>query len=159
VKKILKWIFGLLVAAFAVLQFTNPACTNPPVSFGHDLMDANPPPLKIAAMLHSACYDCHSYKTKWPWYSRIAPASWLVTSDVNHGRERLNFSEWPRDFPERAAKRWEDVSEELDYNEMPPAKYTLLHPEARLSAEQRKQLSQWADQEATRLKSSATVEK
>ena len=122
-------------------------------------MDANPPPLKIAAMLHSACYDCHSYKTKWPWYSRIAPASWLVTSDVNHGRERLNFSEWPRDFPERAAKRWEDVSEELDYNEMPPAKYTLLHPEARLSAEQRKQLSQWADQEAARLKSSAPVEK
>lgn len=110
-------------------------------------------------MLHSACYDCHSYETKWPWYSRIAPVSWLVTSDVNHGRERLNFSEWPRDFSERAAKRLEDISEELDYNEMPPAKYTLLHPEARLSAEQRKQLSQWADREAARLKSSATVEK
>jgi len=122
-------------------------------------MDANTPPLKINMMLHSACYDCHSYETKWPWYSRIAPVSWLVTSDVNHGRERLNFSEWPRDFPERAAKRLEDISEELDYNEMPPAKYTLLHPEARLSTEQRKQLSQWADQEAAKLRSSAPVEK
>ena len=157
-KKKLKWIFATLVALFALMQLTNPPRTNPPVAPGHDLTATNPPPPQIAALLRSACYDCHSYETKWPWYSRIAPVSWLVVSDVNDGRERLNFSDWPRSLPERAAKRLERISEEVGYKDMPPAKYTLLHPEARLTAGQREQLIRWADQEAARLKPAATNE-
>jgi hypothetical protein len=155
-KKNLKWIFAALVVMFALLQFTNPPRTNPPVAPGHDLMATNPPPSQITALLHSACYDCHSDETKWPWYSRIAPMSWLVADDVKGGRERLNFSDWPRALPERAAKRLERISEEVDDKEMPPAKYTLLHPEARLTAGQREQLIHWADQEAARLKATVT---
>jgi hypothetical protein len=156
-KKKLKRIFATLVVGFALLQFTNPPRTNPPVAPGHDLLAANPPP-QIAALLHDACYDCHSCETKWPWYSRVAPVSWLVAGDVTRGRERLNFSDWPRALPERAAKRLERISEEVDDQEMPPAKYTLLHPEARLTAGQREQLIHWADQEAARLKPAATNE-
>ena len=122
------------------MQLANPPRTNPPVTPGHDLMAANPPPPAIAAMLHAACYDCHSDETKWPWYSHVAPVSWLVAGDVKDGRERMNFSEWPRDLPERAAKRLERISEEVGYKDMPPAKYTLLHPEARLTPAQRQQL-------------------
>ena len=155
-KKKLKWIFGALVVVFALLQLTNPPRTNPPVAPGHDLLATNAPPPQIAALLHAACYDCHSYETKWPWYSHIAPVSWLVASDVKGGRERLNFSDWPHDQPERAAKRLERISEELDYKDMPPAKYTLLHPEARLTDGQRQELIQWADEEAARLKAAAT---
>ena len=151
-KKKLKWIFGALVAGFGLLQLMNPPRTNPPVLPGHDLMAASPPPPPVAAILHAACYDCHSHETRWPWYSHIAPVSWLVAGDVKRGRERLNFSEWPRDLPERAAKRLERISEEVDYKEMPPAKYTLMHPEARLTASQREQLMHWADQEAPRFK-------
>ncbi len=158
-KKKLKWIFAALVALFALLQLANPPRTNPPVAPGHDLTATNPPPPEIAALLHSACYDCHSCETKWPWYSRIAPVSWLVVSDVNDGRERLNFSDWPRALPERAAKRLERISEEVDDKEMPPAKYTLLHPEARLTAGQREQLIHWADQEAAQLKASGGASK
>jgi hypothetical protein len=150
--KWLKWIFAALAVVFALLQFTNPPRTNPPVVPGHDLMATNPPPPQIAALLHSACYDCHSYETRWPWYSHVAPVSWLVADDVKDGRERLNFSDWPRALPERAAKRLERISEEVDYKDMPPAKYTLLHPEARLTTSQREQLIHWADQEAARLK-------
>jgi hypothetical protein len=80
----------------------------------------------------------------------------LVAGDVKRGRERLNFSDWPRALPERAAKRLERISEEVDYKDMPPAKYTLLHPEARLTAGQREQLIHWADQEAARLKATGT---
>jgi hypothetical protein len=152
--KWLKWISAALVAVFALLQFTSPPPTNPPVASGHDLMATNPPPPQIAALLRTACYNCHSYETKWPWYSHIAPVSWLVAGDVTRGRERLNFSDWPRALPERAAKRLERISEEVDYKDMPPAKYTLLHPEARLTAAQREQLMHWADQEAARLKAS-----
>ena len=151
-KKKLKWIFAGLAAGFALLQLANPPRTNPPVVPGHDLMAANPPPPLVAAMLHAACYDCHSDETRWPWYSHIAPVSWLVANDVKDGRERMNFSDWPRELPERAAKRLERISEEVGYRDMPPAKYTLLHPEARLTAAQRKTLIDWADAEAARLK-------
>ena len=147
-----KWIFAALVAVFALLQLMNPSRTNPPVTPGHDLMATNTPPPQIAALLHAACYDCHSDETKWPWYSHIAPVSWLVAGDVKDGREKMNLSDWPHDRPERAAKRLERISEEAGYQNMPPAKYTLLHPEARLTAGQRQQLIHWADQEAARLK-------
>ncbi len=157
-KKKLKWIFAALAAVFALLQLSNPPRTNPPVVPGYDLMATNAPPPEIATLLHTACYNCHSHETQWPWYSRVAPVSWLVAGDVTRGRERLNFSEWPRAWPERAAKRLERISEEVDYKDMPPAKYTLLHPEARLTAGQRRQLMLWADQEAARLKATATNE-
>jgi hypothetical protein len=84
-KRKLKWFSVALVAGFALLQLTNPARTNPKVV--SDLMTGNPPPPKIAAMLHSACYDCHSNETRWPWYSHIAPMSWLIAGDVKEGRD------------------------------------------------------------------------
>src|ERR1035441_5063181 len=93
-KKKLKWIFGALAAGFALLQFTNPARTNPPVAPGGDISAANPPPPPIAALLRAACYDCHSHETKWPWYSRVAPASGLVVSGVKDGGGRGNFFSW-----------------------------------------------------------------
>ena len=158
-KKKLKWIFAALVAVFALLLLTNPTRTNPPVAPGHDLMATNAPPPQIAALLHAACYNCHSYETKWPWYSRIAPVSWLVVGDVKNGRERMNFSDWPRELPERAAKRLGRISEEVGYKDMPPSKYTLMHPEARLTADQRQQLIHWADQEAARLKANGEAGK
>ena len=68
----------------------------------------------------------------------------------------MNFSDWPNEHPDWAARRWENISEELDYKEMPPAKYTLMHPEARLTDGQRKELIQWADGEAKRLKAAVT---
>jgi hypothetical protein len=136
------------------LQLTNPARTNPPVLPGGDLSATNAPPPQITAMLHVACYDCHSYETKWPWYSRVAPMSWLVASDVNNGRDSLNFSKWPHDHPDWMARRLGLVSEALDSKEMPPGKYTLIHADARLTDSQRKELQDWADATAEKLKSS-----
>jgi hypothetical protein len=153
-KKILKWIFGALVVVFALLQFTNPPRTNPPVI--DDLMASSAPPPQIAATLHAACYDCHSSETHWPWYSRVAPMSWQIVKDVDDGRENLNLSDWPANDPKRAAKKLEDMSEQVGYSEMPLKKYTLIHADARLTESQRKELTDWLDAEASRLKSSAT---
>ena len=135
---------------FALLQFANPRRTNPPVI--HDLMATNAPPPQIAAMLHAACYDCHSYETRWPWYSHVAPMSWQIAKDVADGRKDLNLSDWPADDPKRAAKRLEDMSEEIGYGEMPLKKYTLIHADARFTDSQRKELTDWLDAEAARLK-------
>jgi len=135
-KRKLKWIFVALVVGFALLQLTNPPRTNPPVV--SDLMASNPPP-QIAAMLHSACYDCHSSETRWPWYSHIAPMSWLIANDVKEGREHLNLSDWPIDNPIRGAKRLENMSDEVGSGEMPLPKYTKIHADARLTEVERKE--------------------
>lgn len=116
-KKLLKWTLAALIVIFALLQLTNPPRTNPPVV--NDMATTNPPPAEVATLLRAACYDCHSYETKWPLYSKIAPISWQVADDVVEGRKNLNFSEWPTD-PIRIAKRLENISDEIDNQEMPP---------------------------------------
>jgi hypothetical protein len=83
-----------------------------------------------------ACFDCHSNETKWPFYSHIAPMSWLVQRDVDRGRSRLNFSEWTR--PQRGA---DDAVEVVREGVMPLKQYLILHPEARLSAAEREALA------------------
>ena len=138
---------------FAALQLFNPPRENPPVK--NDLIAAAQPSASVAALLRAACYDCHSRETRWPLYARIAPVSWLIASDVNEGREHLDFSDWPAD-PARAAKQLDRVNEVVDYREMPPAKYTLLHADARLTEAQRKEILDWTDAAATRLRAAAT---
>ena len=112
------------------------------VPYGHD--HPNPPvksepgwdSLQTRALAQRACFDCHSNQTVWPWYSNVAPVSWLVYGDVMEGRQRLNFSDWNR--PEG---QYVDEFKEVYYEKnMPPASYLLLHPAARLSDAEWKQL-------------------
>jgi hypothetical protein len=76
-----------------------------------------------------ACFDCHSNETVWPWYSNLAPVSWLIQRDVDEGRKTLNFSEWDRrqDEAREAAKT-------VRKGEMPPWFYAAIQPHARLMA-------------------------
>jgi heme-binding protein len=76
-----------------------------------------------------ACYDCHSNETVWPWYSHVAPISWLVQRDVDDGRRKLNFSEW-----NRRQKEGGESAKTVRKGEMPPWFYTLVQREARLSS-------------------------
>lgn len=82
-----------------------------------------------------ACADCHSNESKWPWYSRVAPVSWLVYHDVQEARENLNASQWNR--PQKDA---DEASEMVQKGEMPLPIYLPLHPEARLSAAEKAEL-------------------
>ncbi len=147
-KKWLKRIGGFGLLALIALQFANPPHENPPVAPGHDVMAGDPPPPAIAALLKNSCYDCHSFETKWPWYSYIAPLSWSVMRDVNAARARMNFSDWPHGDVPRARKRWRHIAEEVQSGEMPLSSYTWLHRQARLNAQQREELVQWAEAQA-----------
>jgi hypothetical protein len=80
------------------------------------------------ALAMRACFDCHSNETEWPWYASIAPASWLMQRDVDRGREALNLSEWDREQDEA-----KDAAATVADGEMPPLRYILAHPDARLS--------------------------
>jgi hypothetical protein len=156
VKKFWKRTFGGAAVVAALLQLTNPARTNPPVLPGHDLSATNAPPAEIQTMLHNACYDCHSAETRWPWYSHVAPVSWLVVGDINDARRRLNFSEWPHDDPRRAARKLHSIAEAVSSGDMPLRSYTSMHAEARLSPVQREQLAGWATKAADRLRPDET---
>jgi hypothetical protein len=83
-----------------------------------------------------ACFDCHSNQTVWPWYSHVAPISWLVWSDVVRGRKELNFSEWDR--PQREAR---ESGRTLRKGSMPPWYY----PWAKLTAAERQALVRGLD--------------
>ena len=150
-KKRAKWIFGGLLVLGGLLQLTNPSRTNPPLLPGHDLCATNPPPPKIAGLLRSACYDCHSNETHWPWYGRVAPVSWWLMDHIKDGRKRVNFSEWPHDNPKKARTRWQNIREEIESGDMPLRSYTWIHATARLSRNDRDELVSWAEQEKKRL--------
>lgn len=92
---------------------------------------------EVRTLFFRACRDCHSNETSWPWYSRVAPASWLLQYDVDHGRSHLNVSDWQRSRPRQHG---DDAAEMVRTGEMPPWYYLPLHPEARLSAAERERL-------------------
>ena len=133
VKKII--VFGLVAAVvlFGLIQL---------VPFGKD--HTNPPTVQepnwdspaTRELASRACFDCHSSETVWPWYSTIAPASWLLAMDTAGARDHFNLSDWhPGDMtPERMAKMVRE-------HRMPPARYLMLHPEARLTDAEREQLA------------------
>jgi len=92
---------------------------------------------QTAALVRRACYDCHSNETTWPWYSYVAPASWLIAHDVDEGRSRLNFSD-----ASNIRRSTSDITEEIQEGGMPPAQYLLLHPDAKLTDAEKQQLIQ-----------------
>ena len=123
----------LLVAA----QFVPVSRTNPPVET--DIAA----PTEVDGILRRACYDCHSNETVWPWYSHVAPVSWLVAHDTNEGREHLNFSTWNRlSIPERH-EALDELWEEVESGGMPLPIYLPLHPEARLSDAEKAAIQAW----------------
>jgi Haem-binding domain len=110
-----------------------------------------PAPEAVRTVLRRHCYDCHSNQTRWPWYSKVAPVSWLVNYDVKEGRSRLNFTDWDEESGastrfkiahsgHRLRRAGPDVGDSL----MPPASYLWLHPDAGLTVEERKTLLEWA---------------
>ena len=131
-------IILILVILGVAIQLVPIDRTNPPVT--GEL--AAPP--ELHGILRRACYDCHSNETVWPWYSRVAPVSWLVASDVYEGREHLNFSTWNEYPGERRTKLRMEISKEVREGEMPPFQYVPAHPEAKLSEGDKGVIHAWA---------------
>jgi heme-binding protein len=131
--KAFKIASGVAVAVLIAMQFFRPARTNPVSDPRASFEAVTRPSQEVASSLKRACHDCHSNETVWPWYSNIAPVSWLVASDVNEGRAHLNFSEWTRPGPEGEKPDMGEVCKELKAGKMPLRSYTLLHSQAKLN--------------------------
>ncbi len=137
-KRALKIMMVLLVVFFIASQFVPVARSNAPVE------NEISAPAEVKAILKRSCYDCHSNETVWPWYSYVAPMSWLVAHDVEEGREEMNFSRWDRYSDKKKRKKISECWEEVEEGEMPLWFYLPLHPKARLSKIDLEVLRQWA---------------
>jgi len=135
----------VLAAALVLIQLVPVQRTNPPVAAAEV-----PAPPEVRAILKRACYDCHSNETIWPWYSRVAPFSFLLERDVREGRREVNFSTLARDPLKRRQRKWMEIPEQVEKKEMPPWLYAAVHPEARLSDAERAALVRWAQESGRR---------
>lgn len=130
------WMKRLLLPFLILLiaiQIFRPARTNPPVDPKREIHANVSVDPAVAAVFTRSCNDCHSNRTIWPWYSNVAPVSWLVVSDVNRGRKALNFSEWASYGTVAQQKHLSEVCKEVSEGEMPGLPYKLLHSHAKLS--------------------------
>ncbi len=142
-KGFLKYSFILLLVAFVVMQFFTINKTNPKVEKAKDFIAIATPPADIEKMIRSACYDCHSNETVYPWYSNLAPVSWWLEDHIEEGRSHLNFSEWGNYEEDKANHKLHECEEEVEEKEMPLSSYTWSHGDAKFTDAQRDKLAKW----------------
>lgn len=134
--KILLILAVILLGGFLLLQLVpyGRNHTNPPV-----VSEPNWDSPETRALAERACFDCHSNESEWPWYSNVAPVSWLVAHDVEEGRSRLNFSEWGSG---KEGEEAEEIVRAIRTGAMPPAIFLPMHPEAKLTPAEQEALIQ-----------------
>ncbi len=118
---------------------------------GTTILEGASAPNEVRELLARKCNDCHSNLTRWPMYSRIAPASWLVEHDVHEGREHLNLSRWDEYSIDNRIDLLSKIGSQVRDRKMPLKQYVLLHPEAQLSDSERKLIQGWIKIERKRL--------
>jgi hypothetical protein len=126
------------VAIFVIIQFIPVNRINPPVEADIQV------PAEIKAILKTSCYDCHSHETVWPWYSNVAPISWLIAHNAAEARERLNFSAWALYTKDKQHVLISDVIDIIRDGEMPPLPYTWMHAGSEVTPDELKILEEWA---------------
>ncbi|HSF19669.1 MAG TPA: heme-binding domain-containing protein [Vicinamibacteria bacterium] len=134
----------LFLGAVAVLAQVYPpiARVNPPAS-----VEIAAPP-EVRRIFRGSCYDCHSNETRWPWYSYVAPGSWMVAGDVHDARSRMNFSRWPHAVSSEVDCYFKRrIIERIGKGEMPPLRYRLLHPSATVTDEDEALLRNWTTEQ------------
>jgi hypothetical protein len=114
-------------------------------------------PQSVTNIFSHACIDCHSEKTRWPWYSRVAPVSWLVESDVKRAREHLNLSRWDSFQTSDQRLLLTAIATVIENGEMPPTRYAIFHSEAKLSTYDSVAVIEWTHTETRRLRGSSTA--
>jgi Haem-binding domain len=132
--------FLLLTIQFVPVD-RNRAAANP----SNSIYAAQPMPPGVMAVFERSCKDCHSNETAWPWYSYVAPVSWVVARDVHRGRKKMNFSEWGSYPAQQKEDRLEEICEQVTNGEMPDRKYAIFHRNARITPQERDSVCQWTE--------------
>ncbi|WP_276361847.1 heme-binding domain-containing protein [Daejeonella sp. H1SJ63] len=137
-------ILLLLIAVLVIIQFFRPALNQSSAETPNDIFVHYAAPDSLRQMISTSCYDCHSNNTVYPWYSNIQPVAWWLANHVNEGKSELNFSEFATYKPKKADHKLEELIEMIEKGEMPLKSYTIIHGNAKLSADQQKTITDWA---------------
>jgi len=116
------------------------------------LLEGTTVPANVRNVFETKCADCHSENTHWPAYSRVAPASWLIEHDVHDGRSHMNLSQWQHYSLEDQATLLNRIAAEVRSGQMPPKRYLVLHPQAKLSPEEQQLIYDWAKAERKQIR-------
>ena len=144
-KFLFRRLLPVLALGLVAIQFVRPVRNIAAAPSPDDLSVKYPLPAEVRRLLEQACYDCHSNTTRYPWYESVQPVAWWIDYHVRSGKAQLNFSEFGAYSAKRAARKLDTLVNEVEQGGMPLPSYTWLHPAARLTAEQKKQLTAWAD--------------
>ncbi len=140
-----------LAAGLVVLQFFKPEKNMEPVDPAEDLLMLTSPPAHVAGLIKTACYDCHSNQTIYPWYSRISSVSWFMQKHIREGKEELNASDYGSMDKADKIGFLVDFCDVVDAGTMPLVSYSLIHMGARLSQEDKEAICNWSEEEALKV--------
>ena len=149
--KVGRWLLVGVACLFVIVQFIRPAKTNPvadPSLAIESHVQVDP---TVGAIFDRSCVDCHSNKTRWPWYSHVAPVSWFVIDHVNEGRKELNLSEWGKYDQRRQLGKLRQICREVTNGAMPLGSYTPMHAGSKLTPDDVKTLCDWSDAQRAQL--------
>jgi len=152
-KKVLKIIVLVLAVAFIAAQFFRPNRTAPFEVPAESLEGSTAVPADVSTILNRSCADCHSYRTNYPWYSNVSPASWFLQNHINDGRNELNLSVWNTYPARKKIRKLDEICEQVRDGEMPLPSYLWIHWDANMQPGDADALCAWTESEKTRLQS------
>ncbi len=139
----LKKILIGLVVVLVLLQFVPMDKTNPVADPAKDFLAVHQTSPEISTIIKNSCYDCHSHQTEYPWYSNVAPVNFFIKNHILEARKHLNFSLWSEYSDKKRDHKLEECSEAISEGEMPLKSFIWMHPEARLSDDQKALLADY----------------
>jgi dsDNA-binding SOS-regulon protein len=152
---IIKILVVIGFVTFVVIQFFQPK-KNISQDVKNHIFTQEQLPENVKQILQNACMDCHSNNTRYPFYDRIAPVSWMVNKHILEGKDELNFSEWGELDAYDKIGALEDIRQEVEQKTMPLKSYVVMHKEAKLSEEQVAELIAWIDKKGGELVKSSS---
>jgi hypothetical protein len=141
-------IIGILFGIFILIQFYRPAKNDKVENPQNDIVFSVQIPTNVKQKIVNACYDCHSEKTKYPFYNQIAPVSWILARDIRRAKEHVNFSAWATYNRKDQIEILGDICDELTAGEMPLKSYVFMHSKAVINEKELKEICDWTEQAA-----------
>jgi len=142
--KLAKKILIVIVIALIAVQFFRPDRNISSQVSSSDISGVVSVPDSVKAILHNACYDCHSNNTAYPWYVNIQPAGWWMTGHISEAKDYLNFSEFGGYEQRKQVSKLDGIAAVIEEDIMPLRSYKMMHKGARLSADEKNLLIDWA---------------
>ena len=139
-KSTVLWIFLVLIVGIQLIQ---PTKNQTELATDNESIVDLEVPLEVVEILKASCFDCHSNHTNYPWYSRIAPISWVMAHHISEGKEHLNFSEWQHYNAYQKEHLLEELNEAIEDHKMPLKSYLLMHEEAQLGHQEQQYILEW----------------